>query len=190
MHCRALLTVAAASLALGACAVAPRGELLPEAESIRLVAEKPAGRFEELDRITGYGGPGCGTQSGFDGSRERAFISLRNKAAVRGATHVRVLGTGDLESRGGCIQDQYQVTGIALRAIAAAPENLSPTAPQPPSGESPADADQTQPGTVEQQPRSTADKLTELIELRERGLISEQEYQQLRDQVLESRFGG
>lgn len=180
MQCRPFLTLAASTLLVAGCAVAPRGELTPAAESVRVVAEKPQGNFEDLGRVTGYGGPGCDNPSTFEDSRRRAWISLRNKAAAEGATVVRVVGAGELESRGGCMRDQYQVTGIALRpgTETSAPEPASTAGDPAPAAP-----------TAAPESRSTADQLSELIELRERGLISEQEYQNLRDQVLENAFG-
>lgn len=172
-------------LALGACGSFPTdGEGNPE--SVELGTKEPGSGFERLQRLTGYADGDCeGPQA--DDRLASARDDLRRRAAGSGADYVRVVGTGPLSERGRCSDEMYRISGVGYARASGNEASAR-------SGDD-SDTDKaTQRTTTESstpapdQERSTADKLAELDELRERGLISESEYQRLRRKVLDEAF--
>ncbi len=180
-----LLLVAIAGLFLTACGLMPNSgstaadntesAATSQAEpvgnrfpGVEVITSSPEQFSRQLGRYTVYERTSCNRES----ERREAFAAtlekLQAKAADDGADAVRVLGTGALESRGLCNNDMFQLTGVAFRE-----ENI-------------------QPNTATNSGANSADSLTtrleELDSLRTRGLITDSEYQQLREQVLNDAY--
>jgi len=136
---------------------------------IIVVADRPERTARELDRYTVFEDASCNNPSAQRDAFSAAVDRLKAKAGADGADMVRVLGTGSLRSRGMCSDDVFQLTGVAF---------IEAEAP-------------TQTTTATSAP-STADSLTarleELEALEDRGLISEEELEQLRSRVLDEAF--
>jgi len=187
MIVRKLLLVATSGLFLSACGLMPSGSSEPASSAaptspsdtqaavdnypgIEVITSSPERFSRQLGRYTVYERTSCNR----DSERREAFAAtlqkLQAKAADDGADTVRVLGTGALESRGLCNNDMFQLTGVAFRE-----ENIQQNQASGGAGSGP-------------QTDSLTARLEELDSLQERGLISESEYQQLREQVLNDAY--
>lgn len=144
--------------------------------------------------MTGYAEGEC------DGPRaERSLVQaradLRQRAAARGAEHVRVLGVGPLANRGHCQDDAFRVTGVPYVQATDSEASERQTADDQAAETETTTQDagtlpkpDRRPTSSAERSAGTADKLAELEELREKDLISEQEYQRLRERVLDDAF--
>ncbi len=177
--------VTALPLAIGACGSLP-AEGGGNVDAVELGRKEPGSGFERLQRLTGYADGDCeGPRA--DDRLAAARDDLRRRAAGSGADYVRVVGTGALSERGRCSDEVYRITGIGYTRAS------GDKAPARSDGDSDAEATSKQATTDESMPaqskeRSTADELAELEELRQRGLISESEYERLRSNVLDEAF--
>lgn len=185
MTARQLLILLVCASTLTACGMMPGGDSDPEAAGSTAPAEPAepvsSNRFPELTvgtstpdtfsrqlgRYTTYARTDCNN----DRDQRAAFVEtldkLKGNAVEDGADYLRVLGTGELESRGLCHNDMFQLTGVAFR---------EETLPQGGSAGGGSNTD------------SLTSRLEELDTLRDRGLISDNEYQQLRERVLNEAY--
>jgi len=182
---RIAFTVIFLSLLAGGCSTLPgteREDTQARAGSVRLATEAPGEGYTEMRSITGYAEGECQSPLA-DEHRAEALADLRQRAAATGADHVKVIGSGALAERGFCATDIYRVSGIGYRLEATADEahageseagdGAEVEAPETPSPETAGD---------------TAEKLRELEALREQDLVSESEYERLRERILDEAF--
>ncbi len=186
MKLRHLILMAASSLTLTACGMMPgsndAASTEPPAEPAEISAEAvstagltvgtddPESLSRQIGRYTTYARTDCNS----DRARRAAFMEtlekLKANALDDGADYLRVLGTGGLETRGLCHNDMFQLTGVAFR------EEVFPQGMMMGNGGAQMTTD------------SLTSRLEELDALRERGLLTDGEYQQLRDRVLNEAY--
>ena len=187
MAARNWLTLTAAALVLAGCAsVLPeRGdeqddsrllfatrpdspEAAERAENMTIGTELPEGNAIDTGRARGVGRGDCRTPSGLEEGYDNALRDLRIKVANDGADYLQILGRGPIGERGMCDEGYYRIDGRGFRTQGFADSTTAGSA----SGNAGRSAD------------SLTSRLEELEALRERGLITEQEYEQLRERVL------
>lgn len=137
-------------------------------EKMESGTDVPAVNALETGRHRGIAKANCGSEDGLVAGYGDALKELRIKAANGGADYLRIRGTGPIESRGFCDEGYYRLDGTGYRIAA-----------QANSGDKPASV-------------TNADTLTERLEelevLRERGLITNDEYVQLRQRVISEAY--
>ncbi|MFO8008487.1 MAG: SHOCT domain-containing protein [Candidatus Brocadiia bacterium] len=149
-------------------------------DTVELASEGPGSGFERTGTKTGFADGNCqGPRA--DAAREAALTSLRERASASGADYVKVVGSGPMEERGMCANDVFRVSGVTYKRAESGEEASEAEAD---AGAASADEPTAPEGTSE----STADKLEELENLREEGLITDDEYERLREQVLDEAF--
>lgn len=174
----ALLVTAALA---GGCGVLPGGGASQQtaAGEVRIgTAPAPRGS-EQVGRYTENVRSTCASALAERAAFDRALAGLRERAAADGVSYLRVLGTGELEERGRCDEDFFRLSGIGYRD---APEAAGPPARDGGSGGT---------GAVTAPPDragALTERLQELETLRERGLISAEEYRELRERVLDQAY--
>ncbi len=179
MALRTPLLILASSLALSACSSLP--DIIPGSsesaaesaapqsfEGLEVGIDPASSYSRQVGRYTAYARTNCALER----DRREAFTLTLNKlkadAVSDGADYLRVLGTGPLNNRGLCSNDNFQLTGIAMKREAIPQSNGASNG-----------------GSVTD---SLTARLQELDALRERGLISDNEYQQLRERVLNDAY--
>lgn len=182
-----LITALPLTLLVTACSTGPvldsgDGEVTDTArDAPELATEDPGTGFERMGTKTGFADGNCqGPRA--DATRSSALDSLRERASASGADYVKVVGSGPMDERGMCANDVFRVSGVTY-GRAASSEEGAPEA-EPDTGGASAARTATPEGASE----STADKLEELENLREEDLISDDEYERLREQVLDEAF--
>lgn len=165
-----------------------------DASSVELATQAPGPDYEELQKVRGYSESECSGVR-LEEVRAAARSDLQRRAAGEGADYVRVIGNGPLAERGQCTNDFYRVSGMAYARqdaggqaeTEASRDDGSDTASErgdADDGSSQADRRVSDASSD----KSAADKLAELEEMRERGLISEAEYERLRQRILDDAF--
>lgn len=187
----AIPLLAAASLLLAACGSMPplvpsaTDTRSPDAEGVEMGKSEPAGEYQRIGRFYGFVSGECESPRAAE-LRAATLASLRGHAGRQGADFVHVIGTGPIKNRPQCGNDEYRVSGVGYRLDVSAMEE----------GEADVDTPGRQRGrseprtgeTVFTDQRGTAEKLRELGTLREQDLVSESEYQRLRERILDEAF--
>lgn len=159
--------------------------------SVELGATEPGRGYRRLDEVSVAVEANCkGLRA--TNNRSEAQKGLRQNAAAEGADYVWVTGDGPIEGRGKCSDDVFRLDGIAYSREAGA----SSPGTQPASEEDASERqeqtrkrDRTKSsGAESSQTTGTAEKLSKLERLREQDLISESEYERLRQKVLDEAF--
>ncbi|AGY91488.1 hypothetical protein SPICUR_02370 [Spiribacter curvatus] len=132
----------------------------------------PDSGYRKVDQLTRYAQVNCNIASERDAGVEEIATRLRDEAADTDADYLRILGTGSLYSRGICDERQLQMTGATYRRYQA-------------SGDTAAPADDTGSAPTTD---SLSSRLEELDGLRDRGLLDQAEYEQLRERVLDEAY--
>lgn len=153
-------------LVLAGCAASP-GALETGATKIRVAKADPPENYEELGPVSGSNGSGCGGY-GAQGSYEGAVTDLKNQAFKIGADFVQIMTVTEPHVRPFCFDNVYRISGNAYRKVGDAPK--STTASPPTSAAT----------------RSATQKLQELQDLRDKKLITADEYEKMRKQILSS----
>ncbi len=148
----------------GMFAVTPdSADAAERAETMTLSTEVPDVGARNTGQRRGIARADCRSDDGLRAGYAGALEDLRIKAANDGADYLQVLGSGPLESRGFCDEDYYRIDGRGYRT-----DNIA-------SGGSSGGGNNAD---------SLTGRLEELQALRDRDLITEQEYQELRERVL------
>jgi hypothetical protein len=157
-------------------------------DTVQLTTEHPGTGYRRMSQMTGYAEGECqGPRA--ERSLSQARSDLRERAAASGADYVRVLGVGPLANRGGCQDDTYRVSGVPYVKTDDTPSSDGgPSDDADTSSEAASSSSTPEKRSEPAADSSTADKLAEIEALREKGLISEQEYQRLRERVLDEAF--
>lgn len=134
------------------------------AENMEISTEVPEVGARETGQRRGIARANCASDDGLETGYENALEDLRIKVANDGADYLRVRGSGDIESRGFCDENYYRIDGVGFRTDVA---NARST-----DGNTASGAD------------SLTARLEELEALRERDLITEEEYDRLRERVM------
>ncbi|GEM_PF-1095716 len=191
------LPILAACLSLGACSMLPGigdGESASPAEAeaeasapsagdefvssvstpeLTVSTQAPGNEFRQVDQFTRYARVNCNISSQRAAGLETIVRKLRDEAAAGNADYLRIVGAGPLYNRGICDEYQLQLSGTAYQRGAGG---------QTGSGQVDSSAG-TAPATD-----SLAGRLEELEALRDRGLINQNEYEQLRERVLDEAY--
>lgn len=158
------IAICAALVFVGGCVSAPI-QLTTGAEKVRVAKSDPPHDYAEVGHLTGSDGAGCGA-FGSRGTYEGAVNSLKNQAHAIGADFVQIFTITEPHFRPGCFDNVYTISGSAYKKSASA--NPNPTKP----------ANSTNSSIVE--------KMAALKELRDRGLITDDEFNSQRKKLLEN----
>lgn len=189
MSFRSLFAGTAVTLLLGGCSLlgggigdAPRPADATPLSALEVGTRTAPRGSEQLGRYTRTVDTRCTSQRERSQAFEEALAGLRREASEDGATYLRVLGTGPLETRGFCDDDTFRLSGLGYRPGLAA-ESAASAGGEPAAGTGSR-------GTVDRStPRdSLTARLEEIEALRERGLITADEYEQLRERVLDQAY--
>ena len=160
------LFLSAVVLGLSSCA-SPPIVLDAGAGAVKVAKSDPADNFEEVGPVSGFHGNGCGG-FGYLGTYEGAVTDIKNNAHRLQANYVQIFTITEPHFRPGCFDNLYKLSGTAYRQVRDMP---SPTP------------------TIElKKKQSTAEKLAELQNLRSQNLISAEEYEKLRQEVLSQAY--
>jgi len=107
----------------------------------------------------------CNIQSSRKDAEQKAQTILMQRAEANGADYVWIDGAGDIADRGFCVNGFYRIVGEGFAKLE--------------SNSSENSASLTD---------SLAGRLEELEALRDRGLINQNEYEQLRERVLDEAY--
>lgn len=161
-------------------------------DSVTIADRPPGSDYRSLGKVSGYARGNCkGPQA--TQQRSEAVDNLRKRAAADGADYVRVNGSGTIADRGVCTTDDvYRITGTAYTK-ANKTETTNPDTAAQSADDSPAsktdNATRSAPdNNGDNLEGNTADKLKKLESLRRQGLITEAEYERLRERVLDEAF--
>lgn len=135
---------------------------------IAVITDSPDQNAQRRGRYTVFERVNCTDPRQLEAAFSASVDKLRAEALADSADMLRVLGTGDLRSRGLCNDSRFQLTGVAFSESAVVNGRES--------------------GGVFTQADSLTSRLEELEALRDRNLITSREYEQLRSRVLESAF--
>jgi len=152
------------SLFVSACA--HNVALVPGAERVTVGKNDPTDNFSDVGQVTGFDGRGCGG-FGYRGIYERAVLDIKNKAFQLGADYVQIFTITEPHYRPGCFDNLYKISGTAYKKVRKAPSPLPISTP----------------GNAAQG-KTLSEQLRELQQLRQEGLLSEEEYQNQRRKVL------
>lgn len=147
---------------LGACA-APQVRLNSGAEVVRVAKSDPTDNYEEIGPVSGFDGDGCGG-FGYLGTYERAIIDIKNRAYALGADYIQIFTITEPYSLPNCFVNEYKLSGTAYKKVRDLPS------PTPIINKSPNDA--------------ALEKLRTLKQMKDEGLITEQEYQEKREYLM------
>jgi hypothetical protein len=157
---------------ISACATRPPIPLDEGADVVQVSKEEPGEGYKIVGLITAIDGKGCG-DFGVEGNRENAVTILKNDTHALGGDYVQILNVIEPHISGGCHDNKYIMNATAFKKSdgtdTAAQAEDAPAATQS-SGT--ADDDFTK-------------KLRELKALKDEGILSEQEYQQQKQRLLE-----
>ncbi|RZU99033.1 SHOCT domain-containing protein [Spiribacter vilamensis] len=132
---------------------------------VELATEPPEFNARSTGQHRGIAMAECNTGIGLADARQEARDVLKRRAASNGADYVRVQGSGDLEDRGFCRDGYYRVIGDGFARLS-----------EPARAATPDTTD------------SLSSRLEELEGLRDRGLLNQNEYEQLRERVLDEAY--
>jgi hypothetical protein len=149
-------------LGLSACA-SPNVVLDPGANAVKVAKSDPSDNFEEVGPVSGSHGEGCGA-FGYPGTYEGAVTDIKNNAHKMQANYVQIFTIVEPHFRPGCFDNLYKLSGTGYRKVREMP---SPT-----------------PIVEQHKKMTTHEKLAELQGLRSQNLISADEYESLRKQIL------
>ena len=136
------------------------------ANAVRVAKSDPGPGYEELGPLSGENGGGCGLY-GTVGTYEGAVAELKNKANAMGADYVQIVNVREPYKAGICRVNTFTVSGTAFRRLSGAiPKGTASTVPL---------AKDT----------TNAERLRAVAKLYEDGLITEEEYRQQRQAILE-----
>jgi len=133
----------------------------------------PGNEFRRVDQFTRYARVNCNIASQRDAGLEIIVRKLRDEAAAGNADYLRIVGAGPLYNRGICDEHQLQLSGSAY---------------QRDMGGQTGTATGKAGGTAAPATDSLSGRLEELEALRDRGLINQNEYEQLRERVLDEAY--
>jgi len=178
------------SLLVAACGILPGAGAAdtqaqgPDPESVEMATDEPGSGYQRLQKFNGYVKGEC--RSPRAGKlRAEALDSLRLQAAKGGADYVHVIGTCPLEERPSCGNEVYRISGVGYR-LAGAGDDAADTGSR--AGGQGQSGKASQGTNAPERGKSTAAKLRELEALREQDLISEAEYERLRERILDEAF--
>jgi hypothetical protein len=157
-----LLILVVLLLLLGACA-APQVRLSTGAEVVRVAKSDPPYNYEEVGPVSGFDGEGCGG-FGYLGTYERAIINIKNRAYALGADYIQIFTITEPHSSPNCYVNEYKLSGTAYKKVRDLPS------PTPIINKSPND--------------DALEKLRTLKQMKDEGLITEQEYQEKREHIM------
>lgn len=137
----------------------------PENNGVKLGTEPPEFNARSTGNHRGIAQASCNINRSLDAARDEALSLLRKRAASNGADYVRVSGSGDLMDRGFCVDGYLRIDGEGFVEL----KNT---------------------GTSDrgQAVDSLSSRLEELEGLRDRGLLDQAEYEQLRERVLDEAY--
>jgi hypothetical protein len=157
------LFLAFSLIILGGCA-APQVRLTAGAEVVKVAKADPPNNYEDIGPVSGFDGEGCGG-FGYIGTYERATIDIKNKTYSMGGDYVQIFTITEPHSEYNCFDNVYKLSGTAYKKIRELP---SPT-----------------PIIINRTPTDDAlEKLRTLKQMRDEGLITEQEYQEKREYIM------
>lgn len=149
------------------------------AGGVRIGTEPAARGSEQVGRYTENVRTTCASALAEREAFDKALARLRERAGADGVSYLRVLGTGELEERGRCDEDFFRLSGIGYRD---APEAAgTPARDGDRGGAEAVSAPQDRAGAL-------TERLQELETLHERGLITAEEYRELRKRVLDQAY--
>lgn len=166
MNRRIVPLIALLSFFTAGCATIPI-TLNPGAEAVKVGKSDATDNYEEIGPVTAVHGNGCG-YLGTRGTYDGAVLLLKNKAHALGSNYVQIFTLKEPYGAQDCFVNEYVISGTAYRRTRESPSPL--------------------PIVEKGNNRSTSEKLTELQSLLSKKLISDQEYQRLRDEVLQHAY--
>ncbi len=117
-----------AGLAMIGCGGAARAvQMTPQAQSVQTGTDDPPPGMREIGPVEAVHGHGCGSH-GREGQYESAYAELRNTAASRGATYVKIVQMIEPHSENPRCYDQRFI----IRGLAYAPGEATSEAQQAP----------------------------------------------------------
>lgn len=159
-----LYLIGIAAFGLSGCHHATKPvQLRPGAEAVKVAKSDPTDNFAEVGPVSGFSGRGCGG-FGHMGSYEDAVTDLKNRANAMGADYVQIMTITEPHSEPNCYDNRYKISGTAYKQTRASPS------PVP---------------IVETSDQSKIVKrLRELQSLRDDGVITQKEFEQLKARAL------
>lgn len=159
MNAQTLITLAA--VFLGGCA-APAVMLHEDGRAVKVGKSDPADNYSEIGPITAIDGSGCGAY-GYRGTYDRAVAILKNKAAQQDGNYVQIFTLTEPHFRPGCFDNVYKINGTLFKKISDSPS------PVP---------------IIETKGASDTEKLRDLKSLLDEGIITEEEFQEQKANIL------
>jgi len=135
------------------------------ASAVDLGTDPPAFNARSTGSHRGIAKAECNIDRDLKAARREAERVLKTRAAAAGADYVHVSGSGPLDARGFCVDGYLRIDGEGFARQAPVEQDA---------------ADDTA--------DSLSGRLEELEALRERGLLNQNEYQQLRERVLDEAY--
>ncbi len=158
---------------ISACATKPI-PLDDGADIVRISETEPGEGYKVVGLLTATNGHGCG-DFGVEGNRENVITTLKNDAHALGSDYVQILNVIEPHVSGGCYDNKYIINATAFKK-----SHGSEAVTQK---DSPSDAQATQSNDASDE--AFTKKLRELKALRDDGILSEEEYQQQKQRLLE-----
>lgn len=134
-------------------------------QGVELGTEPPTFNARSTGSHRGIAKAECNIDQDLETARREAEQLLRRRAAAAGADYVHVSGSGPLDARGFCVDGYLRIDG----------EGFARQAP-------------VKRDTADNTADSLSGRLEELEALRERGLLNQNEYEQLRERVLDEAY--
>lgn len=157
---------------IAACATRAPIPLDEGADNVQVSKTEPGEGYKIVGLITAIDGKGCG-DFGIEGNRENAITIIKNDAHALGGDYAQLLNVTEPHVSGGCYDNKYIINATAFKKTdgteTAAQVEDAPTTTQPTGTEA----------------EDFTKKLRELKALRDDGILSEQEYQQQKQRLLE-----
>lgn len=157
-------TVLSVLAAFTGCVSVPVITLTPGAEVVKVAKADPPDNYQEVGPVSGYDGTGCGG-FGYLGTYERAVLDLKNRSYGMGGDYVQIFTITEPHFRPGCFDNQYKLSGTAYKKVRDMP-SPTPIVNKPSEGS------------------AVLEKLRLLKQMLDEGLITEQQYQEKRQQLL------
>lgn len=194
---RNIITLPLLVVALTACLL-NAVKLEPGAERVEVNKQNPGNQYTEIGPISAENGSKCSKNPSDPkkiGTYENALNTLKNKAAKTNIDYVKIVSTTEPGYKLGCIGKRYAITGTGYRLKMSETRIEQPNrkkSPRPLINAQPV----TSPPVVSEQsvnpelPKvntntTITEQLRELYTLKEEGVISEKEYQELKDKIID-----